>query len=637
MANEFTRPTKAWDLNWVNGSPPEARPEQLHCREREKSPLPVRPNAFVAEAVHEMVSGKLAAVQVGPGLYASEQTDEISRQSVIACFNVNGNLQASIVKANGNYRQLPEIGAQGDTFDQTPLYACFILAMAEKYPTAKEILDEIREEWKRDGTYHPEHVYRLSDFIDYAFEEGLLKPKITGGHIDTLDQELVSAGTFDGDVIFGTPFLLRGKAKRAVSRKKKTVFRDAAAEFSAFARSHSWTEEERKLIPTFPDDYAVLPEVLTIARRYVQSRSFRRPMVNVMWRADTSYGKSTGVEMLAAILGLPLLRLTCHSTMEKNEFLTQFVPVTGNREEQGPAPDLPSFEEISFDPETAYRQIAGVSSEEATPELCLQAIARRSAVDPLFRVSAAKASLDEALTRYRILAEDGTAPDGEKTAERARALQTAQEDLTQALEAVRSGAAGCDSAPRFQLVESNFIRSLQKGYLCEVQEVSRIRDSGVLVGLNEYDRPGSVIPMVDGTFCTRHPEAFVVFTDNVGYTSCRPVDPSVIRRMAFVIDSPDLPEKEIKDRVRYNTGFAETALLDRMYTVWKEIRSFCRKHEYTDGTCSATELEMWVSSVMIDGMADLEQTCRECVVSKCTSDPDEQAEIMSSVVKVHLA
>ena len=115
---------------------------------------------------------------------------------------------------------------------------------------------------------------------------------------------------------------------------------------------------------------------------------------------------------------------------------------------------LPPFAEIANDPETAYYKLTGEEKENATPDMCLTAYAA----------------------------------------------------------AVNQGG----NTPRFRHVESNFIKALANGYICEVQEASRIKDAGVLVGLNEYDRPGSVIPLVDGSDVRRAPDALVVYTDNVG-------------------------------------------------------------------------------------------------------------------------
>lgn len=118
--------------------------------------------------------------------------------------------------------------------------------------------------------------------------------------------------------------------------------------------------------------------------------------------------------------------------------------------------------------------------------------------------------------------------------------------------------------------------------------------------------------------------------------SCRPVDPSVIRRCAFVIDSYELTKETLLARVRYNTGFPDKDLLEKMYTVWLAISKHCKENDITEGSISATELEMWAQSVQVDGMSNVRENCRCCVVSKATSVVEEQEEIMGSVVDLYL-
>lgn len=95
----------------------------------------------------------------------------------------------------------------------------------------------------------------------------------------------------------------------------------------------------KAMIPSFPDDYPLPPEAVKIARRFVGTKDSKRPMRNFLWRGITSYGKSTGVEMIAAMLGIPLLRVTCNSTMETQNFLSDFVPDSGSETSVNSAPE----------------------------------------------------------------------------------------------------------------------------------------------------------------------------------------------------------------------------------------------------------------------------------------------------------
>ena len=68
-------------------------------------------------------------------------------------------------------------------------------------------------------------------------------------------------------------------------------------------------------------------------------------------------------------------------------------------------------------------------------------------------------------------------------------------------------------------------------------------------------------------------------------------------------------------------------MLEQMYTVWKDIADYCISHEFTDGSVSVTELEMWAKCVKLDGYNNLEEDAIECVISKATAIPEEQEEL----------
>lgn len=421
-----------------------------------------------------------------------------------------------------------------------------------------------------------ECLFRLCDSVYCAIESEAINIRVDGGNIASMRDSEVRSGVLAGEVLCGwtTPtYLFGANANQASTQTTMMTFGAAKEMFKDWRKGQpEWTEEERTLIPEFPDDYIVMPEAIQLATLAMKTRDNRRPMVNFMWRGITSYGKSTGVDLIAAMLDVPILRMTCNTDMETENFLSKFIPDTSSGK---PPAEMPTFEDFCFDPESAYKKITGEFVEGVTPQECLDAFA-------------------EAMM-----------------------------------------AAGRDGGTaRYKIVEANFIKALAKGYICELQEVSRIRDPGVLVGLNEYDRPGAFIPLVDGRTVRRHPNALVFYTDNVGYASCRPIDPSVLRRMAYIIDSYDMPKESVIERVVYNTGFDDLDLLDKMYDLWARIAEFCKEHEITDGCVSVTELEMWCQALLVEGRTvdRLKETCKRCVIAKATNVKDEQDEIISGVV-----
>ena len=410
---------------------------------------------------------------------------------------------------------------------------------------------------------------------------GEIPVNIRNGNIGLLtDRRLASNEFSTGKVICGHPDTLIGKQADSMSSANfgRSTVREAKAVAKPYTDTLSWSEEEKMMIPHFDDDVEVPPEVMTILNRFLASREWKNPLNNPCWRGITAYGKSTGVKMLACILNTPLLWMTCSTTTEVEDFLSKHVPNT--EESHNVQAELPSFDDMANDPEYAYEQITGEYRENVTSEEVLQAYA--------------KAFLD-------------TSHDP-------------------------------GNRNPFKIVESDFVRALVKGYIVEVQEFSRIRDSGTLVGLNNYNEPGSVIPLVDGRHVKRHKNAMVVWTDNIGYQSCRKVDGSVLRRMSYIIDSSEMPRERVLRRIKQNTGCKDDAFLERMYDVWVSIAQFCKEQDITDeGTCSLAELESWVSLTMLDGVSAIQNTCREAIISKVSSDPDTQQEIMDSCVSLAIA
>lgn len=530
----------------------------------------VTPHAYTIKAalVHIAAeSSKIGLVCFAEGAYATEVELSTGETALFAIYP-NGQCKGAIRSNAGRHEPIKPMG-KTDAFDTTFIFLALLQKLSELSPKVSDVLATART-----NGLTLDNAYYLSDALEGALNDGKLKATMPGGNIDLLTAQTIESGALSGTVLCGKPKILRLNRGKLNNSTGVMQFSDAMAEFADWRKRRTWTEEEKLLIPTFPDDYPVMPETMKICRRYVGTHEDKRPMLNFMWRGITSYGKSTGVELMAALLNMPLLRLTCHTTMETQDFLSNIVPVSKAEEIGG----LPTFNEIACDPESAYLAITGEEKEDVTPEECLAAYGEACAA----RASKGSGSL-------------------------------------------------------FKQVESNFVRALERGYLLEVQECSRIKDPGVLVGLNEYDRPGALIPLVDGRFVRRHEDAMVIYTDNVGYASCRSIDPSVLRRMAIIIDSNTIPEDVALSRVIYNTGFADEGMLKKMYDVWEEIRTFCADRDMTEGSISLSELERWAQCVMADGYGSLKENCEECVVSKATSIPEEQADIISSVLAVHLS
>ena len=533
-------------------------------------------NADITRALMYMSNNKgtdYAVVKISSTKIAAERKLSDGSYEVVT-YQTNGEIKAVKINTAGGAEPFKTLGNRNDAIHLTTLFLAIIVfimgADASFGFTLITTLEDISNALKSKSPLKERNKSELWCANDYIYQKilnGSIKINIPDdGNIDMLSKRTISSGSLNGDVIYGTPDILVGNSKKNKKAKKLTV-ESAKKEFASFINSHNWSDEERMLIPQFPDDFPIPPEVAKMAKRYIASKSDKRPMVNFMWRGITSYGKSTGVEVMACILDMPLLRMTCHTDMVTQDFLSDFVPDTSAAANTD---NLPDFETIQFDPEMAYEMLTGTRDENATEDMCLKAY-------------------------------------GEAVAKRN------------------------SSSPHFVHVMSNYVKALTKGYIVEVQEVSRIKDAGVLVGLNEYDRPNSVIPLLDGSYARRNENAICIFTDNVGYNSCRPVDPSVLRRISFIIDSYELPKERVIDRIKYNTGCDDDEIIEDCYNLWNDFSQYCQEHDITQGAVSVTELEMLVMTIKYDGISNILENITDTLVSKATSDYEERQELLDFI------
>lgn len=516
-----------------------------------------------------------AVVKVSSTKVAAERKLSDGSHEIVT-YQINGEIKAVKINTAGGAEPFKTLGNKNDAIHLTTLFMAIIALIGSVEPELFTNVESVLSDIQRILIYtqiiplleeEKSKLWWVNDYIYQKILDGSIKINIPDdGNIDMLSKRTISSGSLNGDVMYGIPDILVGNSKKNKEAKKLTV-ESAKKEFASFINSHNWSDEERMLIPQFPDDFPIPPEVAKMAKRYIASKSDKRPMVNFMWRGITSYGKSTGVEVMACILDMPLLRMTCHTDMVTQDFLSDFVPDTSAAANTD---NLPDFETIQFDPEMAYEMLTGTRDENATEDMCLKAY-------------------------------------GEAVAKRN------------------------SSSPHFVHVMSNYVKALTKGYIVEVQEVSRIKDAGVLVGLNEYDRPNSVIPLLDGSYARRNENAICIFTDNVGYNSCRPVDPSVLRRMSFIIDSYELPKEMVIDRIKYNTGFDDDEIIEDCYNLWNDFSQYCQEHDITQGAVSVTELEMLVMTIKYDGISNILENITDTLVSKATSDYEERQELLDFI------
>ena len=536
-------------------------------------------NGFVLKAILEFLKkdkSDIALIRVGTGAYATE-TKRDDGKILLSYANDKGQLQSALVTpGTSRYEPIPELGNSSDGFDTSSILMLYLMIASEEDSSGmvSGAISRCQEEKSKGNQIPIDALLILNDAVVSGLNTEMLKCKVTGGNVDLLSKTRVQSGGLTGELLCGVSrFLMPGSA--SVLKKCPTTIGEAKNLVEPYTSTLNWSEEEQMLIPQFDDSFKVPEEVWDMIDDFIGTRGKRLPFNNFGWRGTSGYGKSTGVRIMACILNTPLYVMSCHSTMETQDFLSKFVPSTTP---QIDVSRLPSFEDMYMDPDGSYFRITGVFKEGV--------------------------SMEEVQQAYN--------------------------------DAISSKATSSGSSIYFKLVESDFVKALRTGAIVEMQEYNVIRDSGVLKGLNAYDEPGSVIPLVNGKFVRRHPNAITVWTANVGYASSREEEWSVSRRIRTFADRFELPKKTAIERILYNIeNELEESVVEQMYDIWNCIRVYCKEQQiHTD--LSLVSLENWCSCVARHGIEFLEHYCRCCVISQSTTDEETQDLIATAVAKPEL-
>lgn len=437
-----------------------------------------------------------------------------------------------------------------------------------------------------------------------------------------------------------TPLVVNYSGKAPKRRYATITVAEAKDEYSVYTAHRNWNAEELAMIPVFPDNMPVMPEVIRMANRIVKTRNDKNPVVTGMWRGETGFGKSTGMRQLACILNIPFFTQTCHPAMEASEFLSSWVPAEEADEEDDIHLDVCTCSNIIPRPsnpeptvEWAYHHVLEMDTAERKRFLCdrdnffMQAVMDQNMAEEALFGKVFEAELSDLCSIYTSVVMEFQKSIYEKKLE----------SLEMVAGKVSAESEGKNPGPQFKMIIAPYMKAMTRGYMVEIQEASRIRDSGVLVSLNEFDRPGAIMHLANGKPVVRHKDAIQVTTDNVGFSSCRPLDPSFIRRNGFIIDSYDMAEDVIKYRVKANTGVTDDALVNLAYKLWLSVRETCAQNSITDGSTSPVELERFVQAVKYDGEESLAANLDDCIISKATSSIEDQKIIRSNCQAIVLA
>jgi len=424
------------------------------------------------------------------------------------------------------------------------------------------------------------------------------------GNMARLSTTQLEAGIFKpNNVVAGDFNIFTASTVTAVVKPAKaTDVNDFIGKYK-FDSTRNLSAYEESLVPVVEPWYILPEEIITLCKHAHLSTGKNVPMRNFELRGPAGTGKTAGVRAFAAGVHLPYLKYTCSANTEIYDLIGQVFPnlvlqSTGDPDLDRELEELrkmggvsygnvakllnmPNMDDMEYEPASTYAAITGVTKTEASIGDC---------------ISAALQTVTEKIKGY---------------------CTASSEDKS--------------SGQTFTYTETDLIKALKYGYVCEIQEPNVIMQPGVLVGLNSLLEHMGSVTLPTGEIVKRHPDSVVIQTTNLDYEGCRQRNQSVQDRMALVVYLELPPTETMVQRAMSVTGCDDDVLISKMVRVINDMADYCNKNGITDGTCGMRSLLDWIVSTEIT--EDPYTSAIYTVVNKAASDEQDRSSLITSVLE----
>jgi hypothetical protein len=431
-----------------------------------------------------------------------------------------------------------------------------------------------------------------------------VKAKVdTAGNITRISKTHLDSRTFEPQTVLTGEFSVLADASAA------TVYTPAAeiphGDFVGKYKLNSGralTAREQKLIPDLEPWYILPDEIVSVCKHMQATTGRAAPMRNVLLRGPAGTGKTKGAMAIAAGLGLPYVKFTCSANTEVFDFIGQVFPDTAGASTGDAELDaqrkallelggvtyenvaqllhLPGLDDMDYDPAGVYAKVTGVAKPDASAQDCMQVIL-------------------------------GLVTD------KVRELSAVKTDNT--------------AGQTYIYTDTDFLRALKHGWVCEIQEPTCIMQPGVLVGLNSLLEQSGSVTLPTGEVIKRHPDAVVVITTNTSYEGCRGMNQSVLDRMNLAIDVEQPPEPVMVQRAMSVTDCEDDVTVSQMVKVVAAMAEYCRHNQIEDGAVGTRSLIDWIISWEITG--DVYASALYTVVSKASANEEDRAALIANCLE----
>lgn len=369
------------------------------------------------------------------------------------------------------------------------------------------------------------------------------------------------------------------------SKKTKTT---ESIDASALLGRYALNEEISKDAPVMPDWYVVPKWVLKAAHniQFHNKSSINASIKqnNIALFGGCGSGKSEGAKAIASALGIPCTHISCSANTDEYVF-------TGNIQ--------PKLSESNPD-EAFVKVLNGYTDEDLDMSIDLQPEVLYKKLTGIYNLEVTEKEIRDRIAELRSLPSESLSKNGIE----------------------------------YEFVPSPFVKALEEGHLICIEEPTNIRDSGVLIILNQIMDSYQSITLPTGRVVHRHPNTVVCFAANVDEQNCGDLEASTISRLHTIYKIETPSKSELIERVKRNTGYEDNTVLDKMADVVLQLANFIKDHQL-NGCCGVREFICWVaqhlSNLDFDEDSTLFDSALETIIPSCSPRSDDMEEVTDFV------
>lgn len=386
-----------------------------------------------------------------------------------------------------------------------------------------------------------------------------------------------TAATFEGKFQF---FPVSGSSMKTgpIVAKRAAV---ASNDFNGMYRvveESELTPEERSHIFHIDDRFIVTDQHRDVCATIKNSLGGAHPFSNYLLRGAPGGGKSTFVQIVAAGLGLPYYSDVLRDDITADFFSGYYAPDCDKVGKHIGIDEflaqMPSAEDMAFDPLSAYMQITGKENESATANDCMLAL-----------------------------------------------MQRVQE--------VCSKAEG-ESKQTLTFVEG-LVPKLVRPCLVFYDEVTVPKNPGVIAALNTLMDNQRKFTLTSGRVIERHPKTVMMFAGNFDdVEGCREPNRAWQDRNNEIIDVDPPTAEQMKAMLIASTGYDPNVNgninIDAFISIWPQLQEISAEYY---GVCGPRALSDWLAKSM--ALGDPRRAAETTILTKSSSDKMCQAEMREKI------